>query len=161
MVSSIWRGKTKEITYDTVSKNANDFRLEVKTSKPMLDTQLLNEQWWSSINAFQRVFIFIPKLVRWHIFRKFYYPPRVMTVDPPGSDSSTIELVDELLIGSTRETWNDKILILKGHLGGDQAGEVMSSRWHEYVYIKSRKTWLVSTPSKSALEINGNFQKCL
>lgn len=37
--------RQQQITYDTVSKNANDFRLEVETSKPMLDTQLLNEQW--------------------------------------------------------------------------------------------------------------------
>lgn len=91
------------------------------------------------------VFLFsYQKLVRWHIFRKFYYPPRVMTVDPRGSDRLTSERDDELLIGSARETWNDKILILKGHLGGDQAGEVMQRRWHEHVYINSCKTWLVS-----------------
>lgn len=147
MVSSILfhrrpRGETTEITYDTVSKNANDFRLEVETSKAMLDTQLLNEQWWSSINAFQRVFIFIPKLVRWHIFRKFYYPPRVMTVDPRGFARLASGHDAELLIGSAGETWNDKFLILKGHLGGDQAGEVMQ---HEFLCINSCNTWLVST----------------
>lgn len=37
--------------YDTVSRNANDFRLKTSVS----DTQLLNEQWLSSIIAAQGV----------------------------------------------------------------------------------------------------------
>lgn len=112
----------------------------------MLDTQLLNEQWWSSINAFQRVFIFIPKARSVTHFSK-------ILLSAQGVDGWSARLRQTHKRARRRTShwvsprnmkWQN-FDFERPSRGRSSRGRLMQCRWHAHVYINSCKTWLVST----------------